>query len=76
MPEEMPEIETFLPLLPLGVRAFALYVQAHALYLKAEYTRSVGIVEAALAMGASHSGYLSASSVGDGLYEPQTARPC
>ena len=54
MPEEMPEIETFLPLLPLGVRAFALYVQAHALYLKAEYTRSVGIVEAALAMGASH----------------------
>ena len=53
MPEEMPETESFLPLLPLGVRAFALYVQAHALYLKEEYTRSAGIVEAALAMGAS-----------------------
>ena len=51
--EEMPPAETFLPLLPLGVRAFALYVQAHYLYLKEEYSRSAGIVEAALAMGAS-----------------------
>ena len=35
------------------VRAFALYVQAHYLYLKEEYSHSAGIVEAALAMGAS-----------------------
>ena len=53
LPQAIPQTETFLPLLPLGLRAFALYVQAHALYLKGEYTRSAGIVEAALAMGAS-----------------------
>ena len=49
----MPPAEAFLPLLPPGVRAFALYVQAHYLYLKEEYSHSAGIVEAALAMGAS-----------------------
>lgn len=52
LPEEMPEVESFLPLLPPGLRAFALYVQAHYLYLKEEYARSAGIVEATLAMGA------------------------
>lgn len=52
LPEEMPEVESFLPLLPPGLRAFALYVQAHHLYLKEEYARSAGIVEATLAMGA------------------------
>ena len=53
LPEEMPPTQTFLPLLPPGVRAFALYVQAHDLYLKEQYAYSAGIVEAALAMGAS-----------------------
>ena len=53
LPEEMPPTQTFLPLLPPGVRAFALYVQAHDLYLKEQYAHSAGIVEAALAMGAS-----------------------
>lgn len=53
LPDEMPPAETFLPLLPPGVRAFALYAQAHYLYLKEEYAHSAGIVEAALAMGAS-----------------------
>lgn len=52
LPERMPESDSFLPLLPLGVRAFALYVQAHYLYLQGEYARSAGIVAAALAMGA------------------------
>ncbi len=52
LPEEMPETESFLPLLPPGLRAFALYVQAHYLYLKQEYGPSAGIVEGALAMGA------------------------
>ncbi len=52
LPEEMPEAESFLPQLPPGLRAFALYVQAHYLYLKEEYEHSAGIVEAALAMGA------------------------
>ena len=48
----MPETEIFLPYLPPGLRAFALYVQAHYLYLKEDYARSAGIVEATLAMGA------------------------
>lgn len=50
--EEMPPAEDFLPLLPPGLRAFALYVQARYLYLKGEYGRSVGVVEATLTMGA------------------------
>ena len=52
LPEEMPTAKEFLPLLPPGVRAFALYVQAHYLYLKADYAKSAGMVEATLAMGA------------------------
>ena len=52
LPAEMPPAEDFLPLLPPGLRAFALYVEAHYLYLKGEYGRSVGVVEATLAMGA------------------------
>lgn len=51
LPEEMPPAEDFLPLLPPGLRAFALY-EAHYLYLKGEYGHSVGVVEATLAMGA------------------------
>lgn len=54
LPEELPEVENFLPQLPPGIRAFALYVQAHYLYLKEEYEHSAGLVEATLAMGAAH----------------------
>lgn len=53
LPEELPEGERFLPLLPPGLRAFALYVKAHYLYLKGEYAHSAGTVEATLSMGAS-----------------------
>lgn len=52
LPEEMPPAQAFLPLLPSGLRAFALYVQAHYLYLKEDYGKSVGIVEGTLDMGA------------------------
>ena len=52
LPEKMAPTRDFLPLLPPGLRAFALYVQAHYLYLKGEYGHSAGIVEATLAMGA------------------------
>ena len=52
LPEEMPPMQEFLPLLPPGLRAFALYVWAHYLYLKEDYSKSVGIVEATLDMGA------------------------
>ena len=54
LPKELPEAESFLPLLPTGLRAFALYVQAHYLYLKGEYAHSAGTVEATLSMGASN----------------------
>lgn len=52
LPQELPDIQRFLPLLLPGPRAFALYVYAHYLYLQEEYGQSIGIVEAALAMGA------------------------
>lgn len=50
LPEDLPPSREFLPLLPPGLRAFALYVQAHYLYLQGEYERSAGMVEATLAM--------------------------
>lgn len=52
LPEGLPPAREFLPLLPPGLRAFALYVQAHYLYLRQEYEKSIGMVEATLAMGA------------------------
>ena len=52
LPRSLPATREFLPLLPIGLRAFALYVQAHYLYLKHNYAQSIGIVEAALSMGA------------------------
>lgn len=52
LPEGLPPARDFLPLLPPGLRAFALYVQAHYLYLKEEYQQSIGLVEGTLAMGA------------------------
>lgn len=50
LPEGLPSAREFLPLLPPGLRVFALYVQAHYLYLNKEYGKSLGIVEATLAM--------------------------
>lgn len=52
LPEEMPSPRDFLPLLPIGLRAFALYIQAHYSYLKGDYGKSAGIAEATLGMGA------------------------
>lgn len=54
LPEQFPETQSILSLLPPGLRAFSLYVQAHYLYLKGEYGLSAGMVEATLAMGAVH----------------------
>ena len=42
LPESLPSTQEFLPLLPTGLRAFALYVQAHYLYLHQNYTQSIG----------------------------------
>ncbi len=52
LPEGLPPCREFLPDLPHGIRAFALYVQAHYLYLRNEYDKSLGVVEATFAMGA------------------------
>ena len=52
LPEGLPDIQSFLPLLPPGLRAFALYIYAHYLYLQGQYAASAGIVEGTLAMGA------------------------
>lgn len=52
LPQKLPDMRGFLPLLPPGLRAFALYVYAHYLYLQGEYQRSIGIVDATLSMGA------------------------
>lgn len=52
LPKEMPPVRTFLSSLPFGLRAFALYVEAHYLYLTGDYGKSAGLTEAALEMGA------------------------
>ena len=78
LPEEMPQAGSFLLLLPPGLRAFALYVQSHYLYLKQEYDHSAGIVEATLAMGRSGLSdprHLFTSGGGDGLHEHEADRP-
>lgn len=50
VPDDVPPVDSLLPLLPPGLRAFALYVRAHALYLSGDYARSLGVAEAALLM--------------------------
>ena len=50
LPEKLPSSGEYLPMLPPGLRAFALYVQAHYTYLQKDYSKSLGIVEATLAM--------------------------
>ena len=52
LPQGLPDLQTFLHLLPPGLRAFALYVYAHYQYLQGDYAASAGMVEGALAMGA------------------------
>lgn len=50
LPEQLPSVQEYLQFLPTGIRMFALYVNAHYLYLQKEYQKSLGIVEATLAM--------------------------
>ena len=50
-PSGLPEMASVLPLLPPGLRAFAMYLHAHGLYLQEEYAASLGAAEATLAMG-------------------------
>ena len=50
LPEGLPPMREFLPMLPMGIRMFALYVNAHYIYLQKDYKKSLGIVEATLGM--------------------------
>lgn len=78
LPEGLPDIQGFLPLLPPGLRAFALYVYAHFLYLQKEYGASIGLVEGALTMGAERypipAIYLHLVAVMDAMSLKQTDR--
>ena len=80
LPQGLPDLQAFLPLLPPGLRAFALYVYAHYRYLQGDYAASTGIVEGALAMGAERypipAIYLHLVAVMDymSLKETETAR--
>ena len=47
-PADAPGARDVMPLLPTGLRTFAFYVQAHAVYLAGDYARSLGIAETAL----------------------------
>lgn len=49
-PAGLPQAREVLPLLPLGLRCFALYVHAHRLYLQGEYDQSLGLVLGVFAM--------------------------
>lgn len=71
-PERLPSVHDFLPQLPPGLRAFALYVFAHYRYLQGDYGPSAGIVEGSAGYGSpalSYLCHLSAFGGGDGLYE-------
>ena len=49
-PAGLPQAREVLPLLPPGLRCFALYVHAHRLYLQGEYDQSLGLVLGVFAM--------------------------
>lgn len=50
LPEHLPDVRDCFLMLPPGLRVFALYVRAHHLYLQKAYEKSLGIVEATLAL--------------------------
>lgn len=50
LPEEVGVLREQIRFLPPGLRMFALYVEAHRIYLQGDYGKSIGIVETALAM--------------------------
>lgn len=47
-PIKASEAKNVFPLLPPGLRAYAFYVKAHAVYLSGDYARSLGIAETVL----------------------------
>lgn len=49
-PDDAPDAKDIMPVLPMGLKAFAFYVQAHEVYLAGDWARSLGIAETALLM--------------------------
>lgn len=50
LPEKMLSVQNDIRCLPMGLRAFSMYIYAYYYYLKGEYTLSIGIAETALFM--------------------------
>lgn len=80
MPEGLtPELDS-IRLLPPGLRCYAMYVQAHLAYLQGDFSRSIGIAEATLAMQPAVYPvpavylHLAASTSYMGLREPEQAK--
>lgn len=48
LPENIPSVKEYLYLLPPGLQAFSLYIQAHYSYLQGDYEKGIGIAEAIL----------------------------
>ena len=80
LPEGLPEIHGLLPLLPPGLRSFAMYVYAHYRYIQGDYAASAGTVEGVLAMGAGQypipAIYLHLVAVMDYMGLRQTEQAC
>lgn len=51
LPQNLPRLSEVSCYIPLGLRAFSIYIYCHYLYLKKDYGRSAGMAEAALIMG-------------------------
>lgn len=46
----LPPLQDFLPSLPSGLRAYAVYILAHNAYLHKEYTRALGLCQSVFLM--------------------------
>ena len=47
---DLPAIESVMAYLPMGLKLFSAYIMAHKAYLNKEYSRSIGIADASLAI--------------------------
>lgn len=76
LPEELPPFDNYLPLLPTGIRMFALYVIAHYLYLKRIPKKSwhSGSNTCYADRRISYILYILAFGCGYGLHEPETKK--
>ncbi|MCD8158286.1 MAG: hypothetical protein LUD77_05150 [Clostridiales bacterium] len=50
LPKDIDSTKHILPMLPTGIRLFALYIKAHALYLNGQYVSCIAVAETALTL--------------------------